>query len=112
VLDFTARETVLGKPVGGDLREGKVTLPVIYTLADCTPDQRALIETVLRERSYEHASFTSILEAVRRCGGVDRARERAEYFADRARAIVSDFPDSPYQRALSVVTDMVTEREF
>ena len=37
VLDFTAREKVLGKPVGGDLREGKVTLPVIYALQSCTP---------------------------------------------------------------------------
>jgi octaprenyl-diphosphate synthase len=108
VLDFTARENVLGKPVGGDLREGKVTLPLIYALADCNPEQRALVQTVLNERSYANATFASILELARRSGGIDRA----EYFADRSRAIMAAFPDCPAQRALSAVTDMVTERDF
>ena len=44
VLDFTAREKTLGKPVGGDLREGKVTLPLVYALERATPDERALVE--------------------------------------------------------------------
>lgn len=112
VLDFTALENVLGKPVGGDLREGKVTLPVIYALSEASADERALIDTVLRDRSYDGVSFPSVLEIVRRRGGIDRARERAESFADRARAIMAEFPDSPYQRALSSVTDLVIEREF
>jgi octaprenyl-diphosphate synthase len=112
VLDFTAVESVLGKPVGGDLREGKVTLPVIYALAEATPDERRLFDYVVQDRSYERATFAAVLDTLQRRGGIDRARERAEYFADRARSIISEFPDSPYQRALAAVTDMVTEREF
>jgi octaprenyl-diphosphate synthase len=112
VLDFTAVESVLGKPVGGDLREGKVTLPVIYALAEATPEERRLFDYVVQDRSYERATFAAVLDTLQRRGGIDRARERAEYFADRARSIISEFPDSPYQRALAAVTDMVTEREF
>src|SRR5476649_1842555 len=57
VLDFTAREKTLGKPVGGDLREGKVTLPLVYALERATPDERRLVETILRQRNYEEVPF-------------------------------------------------------
>ena len=53
VLDFTAREKTLGKPVGGDLREGKVTLPLVYALESATGDERKLVGTILRQRNYD-----------------------------------------------------------
>jgi octaprenyl-diphosphate synthase len=112
VLDFTAREKVLGKPIGGDLREGKVTLPVIYALQKCEPAERAIIEQVVSERSYENAPLDSVLAVLNRRGGIDRARERASAFADKARAGIQDFAESPFQRALATVTDLVTDREF
>lgn len=112
VLDFTAQETVLGKPVGSDLREGKVTLPLIYALEASTPGERSLIEAVLRERSYESAPFRLVLDLVCRQNGLGKAKERAMSFADKARGILNEFPDSPYQRALGAVTDLVTERTF
>ncbi len=111
VLDFTSREKVLGKPVGNDLREGKVTLPLIYALADATPAERQQVETVLRDRSYESVSFATILGIVMRYRGVERAMERATIFTDRARLLLHQFPDSPYQRALLSVTDLVTSRD-
>jgi octaprenyl-diphosphate synthase len=112
VLDFTARETVLGKPVGGDLREGKVTLPVIYGLQQCIPAERNIIEQVVRERSYAEVPFQSVLDVLDGSGGIGRARERASAFAEKARLAINSFPESPYQRALSAVTDLVTDREF
>ena len=112
VLDFTAEESVLGKPVGGDLREGKVTLPLIYALQDCSPAERAMVETVLQERSYSTVPFRSILDMICRRQGIMKARERAHSFAEKSRALLTEFPDSPYQRALLAVTDLVTERSF
>ena len=76
VLDFTAREKTLGKPVGGDLREGKVTLPLVYALERATPDERALVETILRDRSYERVPFKRILALLEKYQR-HRARERA-----------------------------------
>jgi octaprenyl-diphosphate synthase len=111
VLDFTAREQTLGKPVGGDLREGKVTLPLVYALERATAPEQRLVETVLRQRSYEEAPFTGILALLDKYQGIERVKERAQAFTDKARAIINEFPESPYQRALLAVTDLVTERD-
>jgi len=111
VLDFTAREDVLGKPVGGDLREGKVTLPLVYALECATGEERQLVETILRQRNYDAVPFARILAMVEKYRGIERVRARAQTFTDRAREIISEFPESPYQRALLAVTEIVTERD-
>jgi octaprenyl-diphosphate synthase len=111
VLDFTARETTLGKPVGGDLREGKVTLPLVYALECATAPERLMVETILLERNYEKTPFERILELLEKYRGIERVRERAQAFTDKARSLVSDLRESPYQRALVTVTDLVTERD-
>ena len=111
LLDFTAREQVLGKPVGGDLKEGKVTLPLVYALEQCGAGERAKVETVLRERNYDTVAFSEIYAMVERCGGFERVRERANDFTDKARQIIAQFPESPYQRALYAVTELVIERD-
>jgi octaprenyl-diphosphate synthase len=111
VLDFTSRESVLGKPVGNDLREGKVTLPLIYALERATPQQRAMVAMVLQDGNYDRVAFKQILAVIREHHGVERARERAQAFTEKARAIIGEFPDSSYQRALASVTDLITERD-
>jgi octaprenyl-diphosphate synthase len=111
VLDFTSREKILGKPVGNDLREGKVTLPLIYALKSATPEERSLIETVLADGNYERAPFLGVVQMLHRHKGVERAMERAQSFTEKARAALSAFPESPCQRALLAVTDLVTVRD-
>jgi octaprenyl-diphosphate synthase len=111
VLDFTAREKTLGKPVGGDMREGKVTLPLVYALERATPAERRLVETILRERSYQQVPFSQILSLLEKYRGIERVKERAQAFTDKARRIINEFPDSAYQRALLAVTELVTERD-
>ncbi|HLJ14867.1 MAG TPA: polyprenyl synthetase family protein [Bryobacteraceae bacterium] len=111
VLDFTSREAILGKPVGNDLREGKVTLPLIYALQKAPDEDRRLVETVLADGNYDHVSFTKIFAMIERNNGVQRARERAQLFTEKAREIIAGFPESPCQRALLAVTDLVTDRD-
>jgi octaprenyl-diphosphate synthase len=111
VLDFTAREKTLGKPVGGDLREGKVTLPLVYALEQATADERRVVERVLADRHYENVRFAQILTLVERYKGIERVKERAQTFTEKARQVMNEFPDSPYQRALYAITDLVTERD-
>jgi octaprenyl-diphosphate synthase len=111
VLDFTARETTLGKPVGSDLREGKITLPLIYALKNATPEERNLVETILRDRSYNTVPFPKVLALIEKYNGVQMVQERAQTFTDKARQIMAEMPDSAYHRALYALTDLVTDRD-
>ncbi len=111
ILDFTSREKILGKPVGNDLREGKVTLPLIYALECASPEERTLVETVLADGNYDQIPFAKILQLLRRYDAIERAQTRALEFTEKARRIISGFDESPYQRALLAVTDLVTDRD-
>jgi len=111
LLDFTSSEEKLGKPVGNDLREGKVTLPLIYLLRSCGAEETAKVSRVLDEGGFQSVPFAEILELVGRNGTLRAARERARHFAERARQCLEDFPDSPYKQALSSLAEFVIERE-
>ncbi|WP_031498698.1 polyprenyl synthetase family protein [Bryobacter aggregatus] len=111
ILDFTSKETILGKPVGNDLAEGKVTLPLLYALTETTREETRSIETILKDRSYERVPFSRVLEIIEKYRGVERAQERAVQFTGRARQIIETFPDSAYRKAVLTIADIVTDRD-
>lgn len=111
ILDFTSREAVLGKPVGNDLREGKLTLPLIYALETASAEERAQVDSVLRTRAYDETPFSEILRIVNRHGGIERTRRRADEFTGKARTLLEVFPESAAQRALLAATDLVADRD-
>src|SRR5712675_2703220 len=93
VLDFTAREQTLGKPVGGDLREGKITLPLIYALERASTEERRLVEIILQERSYQRVPFREIRALIEKYHGFERIQERAQAFTNKARQLIGEFPE-------------------
>jgi octaprenyl-diphosphate synthase len=111
VLDLTASEEVLGKPVASDLREGKVTMAVVHALERCTPEERKLVETVLRERAFITVRHEQILAMLQRYGSVEVAMARAQEYSEAARKSICSFPDSEIKRALLWAPDFVVERE-
>jgi octaprenyl-diphosphate synthase len=110
VLDLTASEEVLGKPVASDLREGKVTMAVIHTLERCTPAERKLVEKVLEERAFLAVKHEQILELLTRYGSIQYAHDAAAQHAEIARRALGPFPDSEIKSALLFVPEFVVER--
>ena len=110
LLDFTATDEVLGKAAGVDLLAGKVTLPLIYLL-ESDPAATAKIQTVISEGNYESVSRAELLKAVEGVGGLERARARADEFAEAARTALEVLPDSDYCDALRSIPTYVLERE-
>jgi octaprenyl-diphosphate synthase len=111
VLDLTAAEEILGKPVASDLREGKATLAVIHALERGTGADREAIRTVLADRSFDRISHPQILEVLRRHGSIDYAMDTACAYAEAARLSIADLPDTEAKRALLWVPGFVTTRD-
>jgi octaprenyl-diphosphate synthase len=111
VLDLTATEEVLGKPVASDLREGKATLAVIHALENGSAAEREAIQTVLTDQNFHRVTHAEILAILGRHGSVDYAMNTAFQYADAARTALSGLPDSDYKRALLWVPDFVVARE-
>jgi octaprenyl-diphosphate synthase len=98
-LDYAGDPSVMGKNVGDDLAEGKVTLPLIHALRHGTPAERQLIRGAIAAKS--SAALADILAAVRRSGALDRTRADAETQADRAIELLDALPAGRYRDALA-----------
>ena len=111
VLDFTSSEKKLGKPVGNDLREGKVTLPLIYLLQMCTSEDAQKVNRILRDGGFKNVAFADVLEMAHRYGALDAARNKAKEFAEEAKRCLRIFPESVYKDALMSLPDFIIARE-
>ena len=111
LLDFTASEESLGKPVGLDLREGKLTLPIIYMLESADAETRGKVEMVLEDRGFDHVSHAEIVRLVRRSGAIERAEALAARQAEAARQALGVFSPSPERDALLTLPDFILARD-
>jgi len=111
LLDFTASAQQLGKPVLSDLKEGKVTLPLIYAMENGHREARELVARVLAEKEFHSVRPETIVSLVHESGALDRARGLAQDFAQRAKNCLNGHRDSEYARALATLPDFILERE-
>jgi octaprenyl-diphosphate synthase len=112
LLDFTSSEERLGKPVGNDLREGKMTLPLIYLLRRCRPEEQQKVSQVLEDGGFRRASLAEIQELIERYGALEAAQTKAREFGGIARQALQEFPGSPYKEALHALADFTVERQY
>jgi len=111
LLDFTAEEKTLGKPVANDLREGKLTLPMIFLLRKAGPAALEKVRTVLEDRSFERITRDEIVRLARDHGALEEARVLAERYAEAARRDLQAFERSAYREALEVLPDFILARD-
>lgn len=108
ILDFESTEGVMGKPVGKDIREGLCTLPLIHALRADPEGMRAL----LGQSRIDESRVGEVIATVFELGGIDRAREMAHLFTERARREIARLPDLPGKADLSLLTERLLTRVY
>lgn len=108
VLDYEGNATELGKNLGDDLREGKMTLPLICTLRHCTPVQAEVIRDAIEQGNTER--LDEIIQIVRSCGGLSDARRTAQAEAQRAVDAALALPVNQWSKALVQLASALLER--
>jgi octaprenyl-diphosphate synthase len=109
LLDYLGRKSILGKPTGGDIKEKKLTLPLIHALKNGQKDD---VKRAIRyiKNGPNKKEVTWVLDFVRNNGGIEYALQKAEEFASKAREYLSIFPDSSAKHSLLGFVRFVTER--
>ncbi|USD22074.1 octaprenyl diphosphate synthase [Microbulbifer variabilis] len=107
-LDYRGNPEELGKNVGDDLAEGKPTLPLIYTMANGSQNQVALVKEAIEQRSA--AKLVEIVEAIEACGALDYTMERARAAVEDAKAQLDFLPESDQKTALQQLASFAVER--
>lgn len=112
LLDFTASTEQLGKPALSDLKEGKVTLPLIYAMENGHREAREMVARVLEEKEFHSVQPATLVSLVRDSGALERTRLLAHDYARRAKACLGNHADSDCARALLALPDFILAREY
>lgn len=110
VLDLVADSALLGKPVGNDLREGKVTLPLIHALSACETRKRSRIAEIAASAELLPSDINNIASFIIEQGGIDYCRGLAQQYVEEAKASLNILTDSPAKKALAELADFVIHR--
>lgn len=111
VLDYRGDATSLGKCLGDDLAEGKLTLPIIITLARGSERGKALVREVLaKPHAVEREQFTQVMAALEECGALDESLKRAQMEAQAAASEIADLPESEAKKWMLELCEFAVKR--
>lgn len=111
-LDYMAKEEDFGKTIGKDLEEGKMTLPLIFTLAHCADADREMIKTSIEQKALTPDAIRNIFALIQTSGGIDYSLKRAEQFIIEAKEGLHVFAASPAKDHLLAVADYILARKI
>ncbi|RIK91696.1 MAG: farnesyltranstransferase [Proteobacteria bacterium] len=112
VLDYSAKQATLGKSVGDDFRDGKITLPIVLAFRRGTEDERAFWRRTLEDMTQEDGDLERAIGLLTKHRALDDTLDRARYYGGMARDALALFPDSPTKRALVGIVDFCIERAY
>ncbi len=110
ILDYDGNTNTTGKPVGGDIKEKKITLPLIYSLNQVPKSEANEIRKLIKDGE-KRESVKEIIDFVRKNNGINYAHETALNYSSRAKELLKIFPDSPGKLALEALVDFVIDRK-
>jgi len=110
VFDYSKNTEDIGKPVGIDFIEQKVTLPLLFTLKQLNAENREKAKAIFDDPSRRHAEFEYIRDLVLKNGGIEFSLSRARHFSEKAKDHIKNFKDSEEKEALLEIADYVIER--
>ena len=108
LFDYGTRK--IGKPTGIDIKEQKMTLPLIYTINNCTTKERNWIVNSIKRHNKDQRRVKELIELVKNKGGLDYAVEKMKYFQSEAIKLIKNYPESHYKDALVMMVNYVIER--
>jgi geranylgeranyl pyrophosphate synthase len=112
ILDYTQKQDTVGKPVGNDLRQGMVTLPLIYALqAQSQNGHRQQVQKLLNETEHDEQEIREIIDWVLTGSNVEKALADAYTYADKARKLLYRFPESANRAVMDELIDFVVQRK-
>lgn len=111
LLDYTADTGALGKSIGADLREGKLTLPVIHTLSNAGEKDRAWITGLITRKDFSHDEFALLLALMKEAGAIAYCRDIAQNHVRRAKDLLNAFAPCPTAQTLGLIADYSLERQ-
>ncbi len=110
VLDYTSRTKILGKPVGNDIRDQKITLPLLYACKNTDAASARGIVRLVKGKKPTNAVVQTVMEFVEAKGGIRDAQEKAQQLSNQAKMLLQGFPNSPYKEALIDFSNFVVDR--
>ncbi len=111
-LDYVATKEEFGKAIGMDFKEGKVTLPLIWTLKKCSPDEKGIVEKTLESKNISNNNIKEITSLINKYEGVDYALNKAGEYIKEAKLFLESFEDSAPKDALLAISDYIVERKL
>jgi octaprenyl-diphosphate synthase len=108
---FDYGEEAIGKPTGIDIKEQKMTLPLIYALNTCSKKEKAWLINSVKNYNKDKKRVKEVIAFVKAHGGLEYAVEKMKFFQKEAMALLSVYPDSPYKSSLMLMVDYVIDRK-
>jgi octaprenyl-diphosphate synthase len=102
----------IGKPTGNDIKEKKLTLPIIYTLNNCAASQKKELIYILKNENRRKEKVAFVIEAVKKSGGIAYSQQKMETYRDQALQILYEFPDNEVRQTLEALVRYTTDRKY
>lgn len=109
---FDYSENKIGKPIGIDIKEQKITLPLIYTLNNCSKKEKAWLINSIKKHNKENKRVREMIAFVKQNGGLEYAIKKMHDYKNKALAILENYQDSEYKSSLIKMIDYVVERNI